>query len=278
MVRVAALWVGLSLVPISVAAQATTVMLRVTRDAVIVEQPRGDSVMLARVTPTTVLEAVRVQGEWYLVALPSSDGGAVRGTGWIHRGAIERLAGQLPAAQAPRAAVDLPSSPPPPRPVRSEQAFIQGGEGVLGRGKTELSFQGGFISSSALGESGSMFQLDGIAAYFVTDHIEVGVITDLVKVTGVDLFGSVAGAAAYNLAIDRPANGFIGGALGRGFGLGVLNPTIIELFGGVRAMMPGGGGALVVRPFYQRLVFSNDLLAGLDVNSFGVGFGVSIFF
>jgi len=40
----------------------------------------------------------------------------------------------------------------------------------------------------------------------------------------------------------------------------------------------GGGGALIVRPFYERYFNSSDVLPVSDVNRFGISLGASILF
>jgi hypothetical protein len=55
------------------------------------------------------------------------------------------------------------------------------------------------------------------------------------------------------------------------------NPWYVDVQGGFRVLTPRGGGALVVRPFYQRQ-FYPETLAGGDMNLFGVAIGASVIF
>ena len=43
-------------------------------------------------------------------------------------------------------------------------------------------------------------------------------------------------------------------------------------------MTRGGGGALIIRPFYERYFNSSDVFQTPDVNRFGVSLGASILF
>jgi hypothetical protein len=150
----------------------------------------------------------------------------------------------------------------------------------LKRGVTELNLNGSFAGTNAGGDTMSTFLLDAVVGYFATPSLEVGVSTSVIKGSNSDAAGSVGGLFAYNVASDSPANGFLGAGAGSGFGHSALtgNPYFIEVFAGVRAMVPGGGGALVVRPFYQRQFFHGGSVPVSDVNVFGVSVGVSIFF
>ena len=65
----------------SVAAQTGTV--EVTNAGVVMENPRGDSVVLGTVEPGTVLEVVEVQGLWYRVDAP--DGVDEWRRAWLHQ-------------------------------------------------------------------------------------------------------------------------------------------------------------------------------------------------
>jgi hypothetical protein len=260
MVRSTILGAALLFLPAMGLAQTSTG--RVIRDAVIVEQPRGDSRVLANAPPGIVLELLSVQGEWYSVPVPGQRGS----TGWINRAVVEPLPGRVPPSAAPAPAAGEAS------PVPEARFFSRQG---IKPHATELSVQGSLSSTSfGGGVSATTFQVDGFGGYFVTREIEVGAVASVLKVTGGDAIGQVGGAAAFNIAPDRPFNGFAGAALGRGFGLSPLNPTFLEVFGGVRVMVPGGGGAFVVRPFWQHDFFSG----GGSLNHYGVAFGVSIFF
>jgi hypothetical protein len=76
----------------------------------------------------------------------------------------------------------------------------------------------------------------------------------------------------------------VGGVIGRGFGASSLfqglvdDPTFVNASGGFRILTRGAGGALIVRPFYERYFNSSDILPVSDVNRFGISLGASILF
>ena len=74
---------------------------RVTRGAVILEEPRGDSLLITRVGRGATLEILDRQGKWYLVRVPEGSG-AVRPRGWIHLDSLDHVSGDVGAAKAPR--------------------------------------------------------------------------------------------------------------------------------------------------------------------------------
>jgi hypothetical protein len=74
---------------------------------------------------------------------------------------------------------------------------------------------------------------------------------------------------------------FIGIGLGTTFGNAdtIGHPATLDVSGGFRVMMPGGGGALVIRPFYERSTLSSSIALGdVNVNAFGVAVGASLLF
>ena len=223
MVRLAALGVALLVFPAMSFAQTSTG--RVLQDAVILDQPRGDSRVLATVPPGVVLELLALQGDWYSVPVPGATRGRGGATGWINRLVVEPLPGRVPAqpAGAPTAAsTDLQ---PPRGPVFYSRQGIR-------PHSTEVSVQGGFSTTNyGGGVTTSTFAVDGLGAYFITQAVEVGVLASLFKATDRDPIGQIGGAAAYNIAPDKPFNAFVGGAFGRQwFGLSGLNPNFVEVF------------------------------------------------
>jgi hypothetical protein len=147
-------------------------------------------------------------------------------------------------------------------------------ETTIGRGATELILDGVFTGVRAAGETASSFQLDSAAGYFTTQALEVAVISSVQKATDVDTFGGLAGAVMYNVRMSHPINGFVGGSVGRTFGLSPANATTVTVFGGARLMVSSRGGAIFVRPFWQHNFFPGDV----RVTAYGVALGVSIFF
>jgi hypothetical protein len=77
----------------------TGATLRVTRHALVMENPRGDSFVVGSVDPGEVLEVLGRQGNWYLVMAPAR---MSRPRGWIQATAVELLGPVAPAATPPR--------------------------------------------------------------------------------------------------------------------------------------------------------------------------------
>jgi hypothetical protein len=71
-------------------AQALT-RVRVTRATVVMEGPRGDSVVLGRVAAGTVLEALQQIGRWIEVTTPPGTPGIAWARGWVAETAVEYL-------------------------------------------------------------------------------------------------------------------------------------------------------------------------------------------
>lgn len=74
----------------------TTPTLRVTRRAPIMQDPRGDSLVLGTVAPGQELEIVGAQPGWYAVVTPA---GMQRPRGWVPAGAVQVIT-PLPGAPA----------------------------------------------------------------------------------------------------------------------------------------------------------------------------------
>lgn len=75
---------------VSPAMAQTGSSLRVTRVAVVLEGPRGDSVVVGAVDPGTILEVLEQEGSWYRVSPPEGTSGqASWRRGWIHGGSIQ---------------------------------------------------------------------------------------------------------------------------------------------------------------------------------------------
>jgi hypothetical protein len=92
------------------------------------------------------------------------------------------------------------------------------------------------------------------------------------------------GGLLLNFGGDGPVVPFAGGVVGRGFGASSLfdglvdDPTFVNVSGGLRVLTRSGGGALILRPFYERYFNTSDTLSVSDVNRFGVSIGASILF
>ena len=77
--------------------------LRVIRPAAVLEQPRGDSVVLGSLEKGTVVEVLDQQGSWFLVSAPAQEPRPSWRRGWIHADAVEVAGGPMPGAPAPAA-------------------------------------------------------------------------------------------------------------------------------------------------------------------------------
>ena len=107
----------------SYAQDAAPATVRVTKNSVVMEQPRGDSIRVATVTPGLVLDVVGTRDRWLLVT-PSAPL-STKPTwerGWIHASAVELVSGTLP--EAPDSG---PTRPPAPRGPLQVRAFGQTG-------------------------------------------------------------------------------------------------------------------------------------------------------
>jgi hypothetical protein len=77
--------------------------VRVTRDTVVLEQPRGDSLAVGRAAAGAVYQVVGRRENWLLVLAPET-GGATPAwlRGWIHLGSVEVVSGSLEIGTRPR--------------------------------------------------------------------------------------------------------------------------------------------------------------------------------
>ena len=108
---------------ITYAQDAASAKVRVTKNAVVMEQPRGDSIRVASVTAGLVLDVIGIRDHWYLVTL--SEPATTKTTwerGWIHASAVELVSGTLP--RSPEAGATRPPVPRGPLRIR---AFAQTG-------------------------------------------------------------------------------------------------------------------------------------------------------
>jgi len=71
-------------------AQTPPTAARTIQSSVIVQEPRGDSNVVAAVPPGVVVEVFARNGDWYQARTI----GPVPRTGWIHRSVIELLAAE----------------------------------------------------------------------------------------------------------------------------------------------------------------------------------------
>jgi SH3 domain-containing protein len=255
-------------------AQTSPTAARTIQSSVLVQEPRADSNVVAAVPPGVVIQVFARSGDWYQARTMES----VPRTGWIHRSVIELLSPEAGAALLPNGDAlasqgqhSSATSSPLPEPDFSA-------------GHAELVVEGGIAGWNATGETVGVFQLDSLVGFVASRHFEVVVSTSVLKASGVDAFGTFGGGLFVNFRDNGPIVPFAGGVIGKGFGASSLfkglvdDPTFVNVSGGFRVLTRGGGGALIVRPFYERYFNSSDVLPVSDVNRFGISLGASILF
>jgi len=108
-----------------------------------------------------------------------------------------------------------------------------------------------------------------------TRVVEVGAVTEILRVGG-GTSGTFGGFASFHVPVRGSVVPFVGGAVGSSWATGASDhPIALQVFGGFKAFMPGGGAAFIVRPFFEHDFLPGDGAPG--VNYFGVGFGMSVF-
>jgi hypothetical protein len=256
-------------------AQTPPVAARTIETAVLLQEPRGDSNLVMTIPPGVVVQVFTRTGDWYQAR---TIGPAAR-VGWIHRTVIELLPADAGEALLPSAtAAPSQASQSPPATISSLP------QPDFSAGHLELVVDGGMAGWKSAGETVGVFQIDSLVGLVASRHFEVVVSTSILKASGVDAFGTFGGGLLVNFRGSGPIVPFVGGVLGRGFGASSLfdglvdDPTFVNASGGFRILTRGGGGALIVRPFYERYFNSSDILPVSDVNRFGISLGASILF
>lgn len=256
-------------------AQTPAATARTIQNSVLLSDPRGDSALVTAVPPGVVIEVFGRNGDWYQARTL----GPVVRVGWIHRTVIELLPADAAAALLPSGAVPTPQSSqrstdsPSPPPATD-----------FSSGHVELVIDGGMAGWNAAGETVGVFQVDSVVGFVASPHLEVIVSTSMLKASGADAFGTFGGGLLVNFRGDGPVVPFAGGVVGRGFGASSLfdglvdDPTFVNVSAGLRVLTRSGGGALILRPFYERYFNTSDTLSVSDVNRFGVSIGASILF
>src|SRR5262249_2386367 len=243
--------------------------------SVMVQEPRGDSNVVMTVPPGIVVQLFAQRGDWYQAR---TIGSVVR-TGWFHRAVIEVLptdAGVAVVQNDTAAASQVSQSIPAGSSALPEADFSAG--------HRELVVEGGMAGWNAAGETVGVFQLDGLVGFVASHDFEIVVSTSILKSSGIDAFGTFGGGLLVNFRENGPIVPFVGAVIGRGFGASALfeglvdDPTFVNASAGFRLLTRGGGGALIVRPFYEHYFNSSDVLPVSDVNRFGVSLGASILF
>jgi hypothetical protein len=260
-------------------AQSTPAPARTIQTAVLLSDPRGDSALVVTVPPGVVVELVGARsGEWYQARTI----GPVPGVGWIHRAAIELLPADAASALPAAVTASPGAAPETPRGGRDDIAPPIESDFVPGR--AELIVDGGMSGWNASNDTVEIFQLDTLVGIVVSRHLEVIGSASVFKASHVDAFGSFGGGLLVNFRDTGPVVPFIGGVVGRGFGASALfgglvnDPTFVNASAGFRVLTRGGGGALIVRPFYERYFNSSDVVPTSQVNRFGISLGAAILF
>jgi hypothetical protein len=260
-------------------AQSTPVPARTIQTAVLLSDPRGDSALVVTVPPGVVVELVGARsGEWYQARTI----GPVPSVGWIHRAAIELLPAD--AASALPAVASQGANAVPQTPQGRGEDIAPATESNFVPGRTELIVDGGMSGWNTSDGTVEIFQLDSLVGFVVAPHLEVIASASIFKASDVDAFGSFGGGLLVNFRDTGPVVPFIGGVVGRGFGASALfgglvnDPTFVNASAGFRVLTRGGGGALIVRPFYERYFNSSDVVPTSQVNRFGISLGAAILF
>jgi|RhiMethySRZTD1v2_1073278.scaffolds.fasta_scaffold02001_7 hypothetical protein len=132
------------------------------------------------------------------------------------------------------------------------------------------------------GDTTTGFTFTGTYGRFLTDHFEVGPELEFFKSEGFDAFGSINGLAAYHFAPNSNVVPFAGGQMGTSFGQDTAfsdNPWQFGFFGGIKAFIGEGGGAVTIQPFWTRHLIHNSIAdTTTHIDSFGATAGISIFF
>jgi len=256
-------------------AQTPPTAARTIQSSVILQEPRGDSNVVMTIPPGVVIQLFARTGDWYQARTL----GAVPRTGWIHSTVVELLPAEAGIALVPNGtavASQASQSPPTTTSPLPDPDFSAG--------HVELVVEGGMAGWSAGDETVGVFQLDSLVGLVASRHFEIVVSTSILKASDVDAFGTFGGGLLVNFRENGPIVPFVGGVIGRGFGASALfarlvdDPTFVNASAGFRVLTRGGGGALIVRPFYERYFNSSDLLPVSDVNRFGISLGASILF
>ena len=255
-------------------AQTLPTAARTIQSSVLLQEPRGDSNVVMPIPPGVVVQVFARTGDWYQARTLGSSPRA----GWIHRTVIELLPAETGVALLSNGAAVSPA------PQTSPATTTLLPESDFSAGHLELVVAGGMAGWKAAGETVGVFQLDSLAGVTASRHFEIVVSTSILKASGVEAFGTFGGGLLVNFRENGPIVPFVGGVIGRGFGASALfeglvdDPTFVNASAGFRVLTRGGGGALIVRPFYERYFNSSDVLAVSGVNRFGVSLGASIVF
>lgn len=142
-------------------------------------------------------------------------------------------------------------------------------------GLNEANVNGHITSVSDGDESTTVMQLQLRYGRFLSDRAELGLTWAANKFEDIDLFGSVGAFGAYHFgALGATTVPYLGAQVSLGYGDEIENPIGFGAFGGLKFFV-GPGGALSAEAFVDRTSYSD---ADIDLTSFGLRLGVSIFF
>src|SRR5215470_113362 len=191
-------------------AQTPPAAARTLQSAVLLQEPRGDSNVVATIPPGVVVEVSTRNGDWYQARTI----GSVTRAGWIHRTLIELLPADARAGILPGATTEAPSQP-------AQGAFASSSrftEPDFSAGHLELVLDGAMSGWNETGETVSVFQIDSLVGVVASRHFEVVASASILKASGVNAFGSFGGGLLVNFRDTGPFVPFVGGVVGRGFG------------------------------------------------------------
>jgi hypothetical protein len=259
------------------AAQSSRETGTVLESAPIYLAPDSTRTPLRTAATGTVLEVISSEGPWLQVKFQDPQFGPR--IGYVE----ERLVRRPPAASL--RPVDLSVQPSDASassdsaPAAAQNALGGSESRTPAAGSTEIVALGSLSGVSANGNTTTELLMQVFGGVFANRHLEVGGTLTGYKLADFDMLGSVGGVGLLNFPNNSLVLPFIGGGVGKGFGYSALmgNPWYVDVQGGFRVLTPRGGGALVVRPFYQRQ-FYPETLAGGDMNLFGVAIGASVIF
>ncbi|HLG93499.1 MAG TPA: hypothetical protein VI546_01545 [candidate division Zixibacteria bacterium] len=146
--------------------------------------------------------------------------------------------------------------------------------GQVRKGLNEIAFNGSLDVLTANGSSATSAEVGIGYGHFLTDQAELGGGFSLIKIEGIDAFGTFGGFFSFHFPStpESKAVPYIGGNIGLGYGDPFDNPFIFGGYGGFKLFI-ASGGAISIEPFYQRYNYS-----GGGINNFGVRTGISLFF
>ena len=259
----------------TVAAQSATV----TKNAPIYLQPNPPTSLppLRVAAVGTTLKVIGGEEGWLQVEFEDPQFG--RRVGWVRSEFVTVRRPELEpmdlSVRPQQAAPGQTSSRPTATSLERQPQPIDQGQ-FLQAGVVEVEALGSLTAVTVSGETVTTGLFLGSLGVMATRVVEVGASTAIEKVGDIGTVGSFGGFASFHVPVHGSVAPFLGVGVGSSWATGVSDhPVSLQVFGGFKAFMPGGGAAFVVRPFYQHDFWPGDGASG--VNYFGVGFGMSVF-